>query len=193
MRSIASLLLLLILLPSASAQRSFANKTKAAAKRAVAGTSKASQFKPLDAVIEQAIEQNQCPGAVVLVGHHGKVVFRKAYGMRSLEPTRERMTLDTIFDIASLTKVAATTPSVLRMLELGQIRLNDPVATYLPEFAQNGKEYVTIRELLTHYSGLPEDLDLKTPWSGEATAQQMAFSSSLVSPPGATFRYSDIN
>ena len=151
------------------------------------------QFKTLDAVIEDAIEQGQCPGAVVVVGHHGKVVYKKAYGMRSLEPTREAMTLDTIFDVASLTKVVATTPSVLRLLELGQIRLNDPVATYLPEFAQNGKQDVTIRQLLTHYSGLPEDLDLKTPWTRAETAQQMAFASKLVTPPGATFRYSDIN
>src|SRR5690349_3127240 len=152
-----------------------------------------SQFKVLDNVIEDAIEEQQCPGAVVLVGHHGRVVYQKAYGMRSLEPTRERMTLDTIFDVASLTKVVATTPSVLRMLELGQIRLNDAVATYLPDFAQNGKQDVTIRQLLTHYSGLPEDLDLKIPWSGEQTAQQMAFATKLVTPPGAIFRYSDIN
>ena len=151
------------------------------------------QFKTLDAVIEDAIEQGQCPGAVVVVGHHGRVVYKKAYGMRSLEPTREAMTLDTIFDVASLTKVVATTPSVLRLLELGQIRLNDPIATYLAEFAQNGKQDVTIRQLLTHFSGLPEDLDLKIPWSGAETAQQMAFASKLVTPPGATFRYSDIN
>lgn len=113
--------------------------------------------------------------------------------MRSLEPTREAMTVDTIFDVASLTKVMATTPSVLRLLELGQIRLNDPVATYLPEFAQNGKQDVTIRELLTHYSGLPEDLDLKTPWSGKEAAEQMAFAEKLVTPAGSVFRYSDIN
>jgi len=103
------------------------------------------------------------------------------------------MTLDTIFDVASLTKVVATTPSVLRLLELGQIRLNDTVATYLPEFAQNGKEDVTIRQLLTHYSGLRGDLNLKIEWSGKQTAMQMAFAEPLVTPPGAMFRYSDIN
>src|SRR5579872_865342 len=196
MRLLISFCILLALLPPATAQKSGATKPKTPVKSGSSPTSKsrsANVFKPLDVVIQDAIEQQQCPGAVVLVGHHGRVVYKKAYGMRSLEPTREAMTLDTIFDLASLTKVVATTPSVLRLLELGQIRLNDQVATYLPEFAQNGKQEVTIRELLTHYSGLPEDLDLKTPWSGEATAQQMAFSSSLVSPPGATFRYSDIN
>ena len=151
------------------------------------------QFKTLDAVIEDAIEQKQCPGAVLVVGHGGKAVYRKAYGMRSLEPAREAMTLDTIFDVASLTKVVATTPSVLRMLELGQIRLNDTVASYLPEFAQNGKQDVTIRQLLTHYSGLPGDLNLKIEWSGKDTAMQMAFAEQLITPPGAMFRYSDIN
>jgi uncharacterized protein YbbC (DUF1343 family)/CubicO group peptidase (beta-lactamase class C family) len=187
MRSLQSLFLLILLLPAA-----FAQAAKAPAHRS-AKPAVSPQFKTLDAVIDDAIEQKQCPGAVVLVGHHGKVVYKKAYGMRSLEPTREKMTLDTIFDLASLTKVVATTPSVLRMLELGQIRLNDPVATYLPEFAQTGKQDVTIRELLTHYSGLPEDLDLKTPWMGAETAQQMAFASKLVTPAGSTFRYSDIN
>src|SRR5689334_1654904 len=148
---------------------------KPGAHRASGRTAASAPFKVLDEVIEEAIEQQQCPGAVVLVGHHGRVVYTKAYGMRSLEPTRERMTLNTIFDVASLTKVVATTPSILRMLELGQIRLNDNVATYLPEFAQNGKQDVTIRQLLTHFSGLPEDLDLKIPWTGAETARQMAF------------------
>ena len=197
MRLLKSCLVILALLMSASAQKAGAPATKAAGAKTKPSSSPAravlTQFKVLDSVIEDAIEQQQCPGAVVLVGHHGRVVYRKAYGMRSLEPARERMTLDTIFDLASLTKVVATTPSVLRMLELGQIRLNDTVATYLPEFAQNGKQDVTIRELLTHYSGLPEDLDLKTPWTSKDTAEQMAYASSLVTPSGSVFRYSDIN
>jgi len=74
----------------------------------------------------------QIPGAVVLVGHNGRVIYRKAFGWRALEPRREVMTLDTIFDIASLTKVIATTTCVMRMVELGQVRLNDPVSKYLP-------------------------------------------------------------
>ena len=196
MRSPRVLFLIILFLSFASPQTGFgAAATKKPGKKNT--TSVPSQtpgkFKTLDAVIEDAIEQKQCPGAVVLVGHQGKVVYRKAYGMRSLEPTREVMTLDTIFDVASLTKVVATTPAVLRMLELGQIRLNDTVATYLPEFAQNGKQDVTIRQLLTHYSGLPGDLNLKIDWSGKDTAMQMAFAEQLITPPGAVFRYSDIN
>src|SRR5262249_1568847 len=179
-----SVFFLLLTFPPASL-RAAAAKKSTVQKTTATASSTSVQFKQLDAVIEDAIQDHQCPGAVVVVGHHGKVVYKEAYGMRSLEPTRETMTVDTIFDVASLTKVVATTPAVLRLLELGEIRLNDPVATYLPEFAQNGKQDVTIRQLLTHFSGLPEDLDLKTPWSGAETAQQMAFASKLVTPPGA--------
>ena len=116
----------------------------------------------VDAVIEQAIHDGNIPGAVLLVGHNGQVIYRKAYGNRALEPRREPMTLDTIFDLASLTKVIATTTAVMQLVEQGKVRLNDPVAKYLPEFAQNGKEDITVRQLLTHYSGLAPDLDLKT-------------------------------
>jgi uncharacterized protein YbbC (DUF1343 family) len=103
------------------------------------------------------------------------------------------MTLDTVFDMASLTKCLATATSITRMLELGQIRLNDPVSKYLPEFAQNGKEDITIRQLVTHYSGLAPDLDLKEPWQGYDTAIRMAMAEKLDNPPGAKFVYSDIN
>src|SRR5215469_14930177 len=92
----------------------------------------------VDSVIEQAIADGNIPGAVLVVGHNGKIVYRKAYGHRSLEPRRELMTFDTIFDLASLTKVIATTTSVMQLIELGKVRLNDPIAKYVPEFAQNG-------------------------------------------------------
>ena len=92
----------------------------------------------LDPIIQQAIQDHQIPGAVLLVGHGGHVVYHKAYGSRALDPRREPMTLDTVFDIASLTKVVSTTTCVMKLLEQGKIRLNDPVARYLPEFAQNG-------------------------------------------------------
>jgi uncharacterized protein YbbC (DUF1343 family)/CubicO group peptidase (beta-lactamase class C family) len=128
-----------------------------------------------------------------VVGHNGHVIYRKAYGNRALEPRREPMTLDTIFDLASLTKVIATTTAVMQLVEHGKVRLNDPVAKYLPEFAQNGKDDVTIRQLLTHYSGLAPDLDLKMPWEGKDTAYRMAFAETPDNPPGSRFSYSDIN
>jgi len=133
------------------------------------------------------------PGAVLLVWHNGQVMYRKAFGNRSLEPRRETMRLDTIFDLASLTKVVATTSAIMQLMERGQVRINDPVAKYIPEFAQNGKEDITVRNLLTHYSGLRGDLDLTQPWQGRDTAFSMAFAETPVIPAGSRFLYSDIN
>jgi uncharacterized protein YbbC (DUF1343 family)/CubicO group peptidase (beta-lactamase class C family) len=147
----------------------------------------------VDSVIEQAIHEGTIPGAVLLVGHNGQVVYRRAYGNRALEPRHEVMTLDTIFDLASLTKVIATTTAVMQLVEEGKLRLNDPVEKYLPGFAQNGKADITVRQLLTHYSGLEPDLDLKTLWEGKSTAYQMAFAETPQDPPGSRFSYSDIN
>jgi uncharacterized protein YbbC (DUF1343 family)/CubicO group peptidase (beta-lactamase class C family) len=147
----------------------------------------------VDAIIQQAIADGNIPGAVLVVGHNGGVIYRKAYGNRALEPRREAMSLDTIFDLASLTKVIVTTTAVMQLVERGKIRMNDPVAKYLPEFAQNGKEDVTLRQLLTHYSGLEPDLDLRTQWEGKELAYRMAFAESPENPPGSRFSYSDIN
>jgi len=120
-------------------------------------------------------------------------MYRKAFGFRALEPRREPMTVDTIFDLASLTKVVATTTAVMQLVQSGAVRLNDPVSKYIPEFAQNGKDDITVRMLLTHYSGLQPDLDLSRPWQGRDTAFAMAFLEKPINPPGANFVYSDIN
>jgi len=141
----------------------------------------------------KAVADANIPGGVLLVGHNGRVVYRKAFGWRSLEPTREPMTTDTIFDLASLTKCIATTTSMMKLIEEGRVRLNDPVAMYLPEFAENGKQDVTVRELMTHYSGLAPDLELKTQWQGREAAFKMAMELELENPPGVRFVYSDIN
>jgi uncharacterized protein YbbC (DUF1343 family)/CubicO group peptidase (beta-lactamase class C family) len=151
------------------------------------------KFRAVDAVVEKAVADGIIPGAVLLVGHNGKVVHRKAFGMRSLEPVREPMTVDTVFDLASLTKCIATAISVMKLVEDGRVRLSDPVAVYLPEFAQNGKKDITVRDLLTHYSGLRPDLDLQTPWKGRDTAFEMATRERPANPPGSRFVYSDIN
>jgi len=147
----------------------------------------------VDSIIQLAIAEGNIPGAVLVVGHNGAVIYRKAYGNRALDPGREAMTLDTVFDLASLTKVIATTTAVMQLVELGKVRMNDPVAKYLPEFAQNGKDDITVRQLLTHYSGLEPDLDLKTPWDGKETAYRMAFAEAPAQAPGSSFVYSDIN
>src|SRR5689334_15853474 len=136
-----------------------------------------SRLAVVDSIIQASIQNHEIPGAVLIVGHDGQVVYRKAYGMRSLEPTRSAMTVDTIFDIASLTKVVATTTAVMQLVEQGKVRLNDPVVKYIPEFGQNGKGDITVRDLLTHFSGLPPDLDLSHPWTGRDVGYSMAFSS----------------
>ena len=147
----------------------------------------------VDTVIQAAIDNHEVPGAVLIVGHDGQVAYRKAYGMRSAEPTRSAMTVDTIFDIASLTKVVATTTAAMQLMEQGKIRLNDPVVKYIPEFGQNGKSDITVRDLMTHYSGLPPSLDLKPPWSGRDTGYSMAFANAPIGPPESRFVYSDVD
>ncbi len=153
----------------------------------------AGAFGSVDQIMREAVAKGTIPGGVVLVGHDGQVVYRKAFGMRSLEPVREAMTVDTIFDIASMTKCVATATAVMQLEQEGKIRLNDPVATYLPEFGKNGKENITIRELLTHFSGLPEDLDRKTRWEGREAAYKLVMDAQPEFPPGSRFLYSDIN
>jgi uncharacterized protein YbbC (DUF1343 family)/CubicO group peptidase (beta-lactamase class C family) len=151
------------------------------------------RFKIVDSIVDKAVAEGNIPGAVLLIGHDGKVIHRKAFGSRSLEPVREPMTIDTIFDLASLTKCIATATSVMKLVQDGRIRLGDSVSTYLPDFAQNGKKDITIRDLMTHYSGMPPDLDLKSQWSGREAAYQMAMHEKPTSPPGSQFVYSDIN
>jgi uncharacterized protein YbbC (DUF1343 family)/CubicO group peptidase (beta-lactamase class C family) len=145
-----------------------------------------------DEQINQAVQDGLIPGAVLLIGHDGQVVYRKAYGQRSLIPAREPMTVDTIFDAASLTKVVATTSSIMKLFEQGKIRLDDPVTKYLLEF-QDGHSPITIRNLMTHFSGLRPDVDLKPAWSGYETGIRRALIDKPAGPPGVRFVYSDIN
>ncbi|MGA8150487.1 MAG: serine hydrolase [Terriglobales bacterium] len=147
----------------------------------------------LESIVLGAIHEGQIPGAVLLVWHDGQVVYRKALGSRSLEPRRETMSVDTIFDLASLTKVVATTTAVMQLVQKGQVRVNDPVAKYIPEFGQNGKDDITIRQLLTHFSGLREDIDLSPPWEGKEAALRLAYAETPAYAPGSRFLYSDTN
>ena len=151
------------------------------------------QLGAVDAIINQAIADGNIPGAVLVVGHNGKIIYRKAYGSRALEPKREPMTLDTIFDLASLTKVIATTTAVMQLVEQGKVRLNDPVSKYLPEFAQNGKEDITVRQLLTHYSGLAPDIELTPAFDSKEAGYRLAFAETPQQAPGSGFIYSDTN
>ena len=147
----------------------------------------------LDAIVQTSIQNHEMPGAVLLVGHDGHVIYRKAFGNRALEPKVEPMTVDTIFDMASLTKVIATTTAVMQLEEQGKIRMNDPVVKYIPEFGQNGKGDITVRDLLTHYSGFAPDIDLTPDFNSREAAYSMAFAATPVAPPETQFIYSDTN
>ena len=151
------------------------------------------EFRQIDRIVEGGIEARKFPGAVVIAGHNGRIIFHKAYGNSSLIPSPEPMTEDTIFDLASLTKVLVTAPAIMQLYQQGRFRLNDPVAEYLPEFAVNGKQDITIRQLLTHYSGLPPDVSLDDAWEGKQEGLRRAFTAKPVTAPGVQFRYSDIN
>ncbi|HEX5483207.1 MAG TPA: exo-beta-N-acetylmuramidase NamZ domain-containing protein [Terriglobia bacterium] len=151
------------------------------------------QLASIAPVVEEAIQKGQMPGAVVEIGHDGRVVYRRAFGDRTHIPHNSAMTVGTEFDLASLTKVTATTPAIMQLFEEGKIRLDDPVADYWPEFGQNGKDSITVRDLLTHYSGLPPDLPLEQPWSGYDTAMNLIVQTHPIVPPGTRFIYSDIN
>ncbi len=169
----------------------------------------APDFATVSKLINDAIAANKLPGAVVVVGHGGNIVFHQAYGSRKLagEPgldglpaPAEPMTEDTIFDLASLTKILATATAVMQLYEQGQVQFDDPVQQYLPDFNTANdprRAKVTVRMLLTHTSGETGDVELKDPWgldrADKAEGIHRALTTPLESGPGEGFRYSDIN
>ncbi len=144
-------------------------------------------------ITQDEIAAGHIPGAVVLVGHNGRIVWRAAYGASSVVPVTRPIYPDAIFDLASLTKVVATTTAVMQLAEAGQLSLDEPVAFYWPAFAVHGKETITIRQLLTHTSGLRPDLPDSGTWTGEAGALAQIAANRPVSQPGSAFVYSDLN
>jgi CubicO group peptidase (beta-lactamase class C family) len=147
----------------------------------------------IDEAVTACIQAHEAPGAVVLVARHGKIGYLKAFGNRSLLPKIEPMTTDTIFDMASLTKVIATTPSIMLLAQKGQLRFGDRVKRYLPLFTGAGKDEITLRQLLTHCSGLPADFDLSKAWTGRDAALEELWHIAAQSQPGKEFLYSDLN
>lgn len=166
-------------------------------------------FSAVSTLLDDAVTAQRMPGAVVAIGHGGKLVFHHAYGSRKLagEPgpngvpaPAEPMTEDTIFDLASLTKCLATATAVMQLYEQGKVRFDDPVGAYLPDFdspSDPQRAQVTVRMLLTHTSGIAGDLDLRDPWglagADKAEGLRRALAAPLQSAPGEVFRYSDIN
>lgn len=152
----------------------------------------AARLAEMDAVVARSIASKETPGAVVLVGRKGRVAWRKAYGSRAIEPAREGMTTDTVFDVASLTKVVATATSVMILVERGAVRLSDPLSHFIPEFKGEGRERVTIEHLLTHRAGFAPDFDLAQQWTGYEEAIKRLPTERLRSAPGTRFVYSDL-
>ena len=157
----------------------------------------APSFKParlaeMDAAIMNAIAEKNIPGGVLWVERQG-LTYHKAFGKRALVPAAENITEDTIFDAASLTKVISTAPAVMLLVERGQVKLEAPVRTYIPEFRGDGTEGITVRHLLTHTSGLKPGLSATPPWLGYDVGIARACQEPATNAPGTTFRYSDIN
>ena len=167
--------------------------TSASADAASSAFLREADLQQIGTIVRSEIEAGRIHGAVVEIGQGNRVVYRYAFGYRALEPRRVAMTPDTIFDLASLTKPVATAVAIMQLRERGSIDLDAPVATYWPAFARNGKQRITIRQLMTHYSGLAPDLDLRRKWTGYSTAMKMTEDAKPLHPPGTHYGYSDIN
>ncbi len=141
--------------------------------------------------VAEAIRAGETPGAVVIVGSRGRTVYRQAFG--TLDRGSRPMPVDALFDLASLTKVVATTPAVLQLVEKNKLNLESPAVVYWPEFKGHGKERITVRQLLTHYSGLRAGLPDRPVWTGYASALKKIAADKPVRPPGERFIYSDLN
>ena len=152
----------------------------------------AAQLGPIDELVAEGIRAGEMPGCVVAIGRRGKLAWLKAYGHRQLEPQRVPMTVDTVFDLASLTKPIATATSVMLLAEQGRLRLERSAAEYLPAFGTQGKDKITIRQLLTHQGGLIPDNPLRDYADGPEQAWQHIFALKPSTPPGTKFTYSDV-
>ena len=168
----------------------FDNDTSAAASTDIAGVP---EFCWVDDLVGEAIRENRLPGAVILVGLNERILYRKAFGYRALVPKPEPMTIDTVFDLASLTKVVATTTSILQLVDAGRISLEDSVARFIPEFKRHGKAGITVRHLLTHMSGLRPGINPARRWQGYRAAIEQIVVDVPVTPPGQNIVYSDVN
>lgn len=143
-------------------------------------------------IVEESIEQKKIPGAVVLVLNQGKIVYKQAFGNKSLYPSTEPMTTDTIFDLASLTKPIATGTSIFKLVEAGKLRLSDKAKLHLPELTEPAWEAITLEHLLTHTSGLPSGNASSDYKEGITQSIKKINNLKLLAPPGERFTYSDI-
>jgi len=144
------------------------------------------------ALIREAIGQGKTPGLVAVAGDRRGVRWEQAFGNRQVKPAKEPATLDTVWDMASLTKPVATATSIWILVDRGRIDPDQPVSRYLPDFKGGDRDKVTVRHLLTHTSGLPAGNSLEHYKAGKAAARARLCSTALQAAPGAKFTYSDL-
>jgi CubicO group peptidase (beta-lactamase class C family) len=165
-------------------------------------------FSVVDKEVTDGVEKGVFPGVVVSVGRAGTVLYRRAAGWRSLEPTRTLLNEDTIYDIASLTKPLATTVAIMQLVKEKKLRLDDRVSRFFPNFGVHGKQFITFRQLLSHSSGLPawrpyyqeiaqrEAREGRVSFLGTSSARKYVYTQllrePLAAPPGQQAIYSDL-
>ena len=152
----------------------------------------ARQLDQIDDIVATGIADGEMPGCVVLIARGGKIAFLKAYGHRQVEPSKAPMAMDTVFDMASITKPLATATSVMMLVGQGKVRLDDRVSKHIPEFGQKGKKEITVYELLTHQGGLVPDNSIRDYANGPKKAWERIFALGLREPPGTKFIYTDV-
>ena len=146
-----------------------------------------------DPIVETGIRGGVYPGAALVVGRHDTILFAKGYGHLTWNSGSAAITVDsTLWDLASLTKVVATTPAMMLLVEQGKVALDSPVVHYLPEFNSPGTAAITVRHLLTHTSGLRATLPLREA-ADSAAALLMVLTTVPIAPPGKQMVYSDLN
>ena len=145
----------------------------------------------VDEAVRDAVASSEIPGGVLVVGQGDQILHRKVLGWRATVPSPELMTADTIFDIASLTKVIATAPAVLRLWEMGKVDLNAPLGRYLKEFDSAAFQDVTVMRLLTHSAGMNDLPSREAMAKGFPEAARIQARAGLAVAPGTTFLYSD--
>jgi CubicO group peptidase (beta-lactamase class C family) len=146
----------------------------------------------IDDVMRRAIEAGGFPGAAVVIGYRGRIVWERGYGRldwQTYVPVDPRRS---IYDLASLTKVVATTAAAMVLVDRGRLDLDDPVGRYLPEYGRGAKARVTIRDLLTHTSGLPAGRSLASAGGSPGAARRVVLATPLESEPGSRSTYSDL-
>ena len=185
--------LLIIILCGRLAAALFPTPGNGASVTASADFSSIAELCRIDDLVEEAIREKRLPGAVIVVGQNERILYRKAFGRRAVVPSPEPMTIDTVFDLASLTKVVATTTSIMQLAEAGRISLEDPVTRYIPQFKRHGKSEITVRHLLTHMSGLRPGINPARHWQGYRAAIELIVDDVPMIPPGERIIYSDLN